>query len=238
MISAVLPLVILTALACVACAKLKHWPWRLAAGFLAVNFAAGVLAYAILSPGLFLKRADGRLHPTSWVVLSPLHAANQVKLRVVRALRSDRPFDEIQPGLFLGRRLAGREAGLTNFRTVLDLTSEFTEPEALRGASNYLCLPVLDHTPPTLEQIRQALVFLKAHQGDAPILVHCAFGRGRSALVVAAFLIQQGKATNAADAVTQLQRARPGVKLNSAQRARLEEFARGLAENREMPPTK
>lgn len=228
MISAVLLLGTLAALTGWTCAKLKRWPWRLVMGFLTVNFAAAALAYATFSPGLWLKRADGRLHPASWIVWSPLHGLNQLKLRVIRMMRPARPFDEVQPGLFLGRRLTGGEAGLTNFRTVLDLTSEFPEPAALRGASNYLCLPVLDHTPPTLDQIREAMNFLTAHQDSTPVLVHCAFGQGRSALVVASYLLQQGRATNAADAVAQLQRVRPRVNPNSVQRARLEEFARSL----------
>ena len=125
----------------------------------------------------------------------------------------------------------GSEATIKEFRTVLDLTCEFTEPVRLRQATNYLCVPVLDLTPPTPAQLREALDFLTAHQADGPVLVHCAAGHGRSALVLAAFLLQQGKATNATEAMAQLRSARPNVKLNAAQREGLEEFARSLPMN-------
>lgn len=218
-----LVLVLLTALTGFNAATARGWPGRLLWLFAALNFGLIALAYTVRAPGVWGKQADGRLPLGRQLALLPVHALNQVAFQAMRAFTSSRPFDEVEPGLFLGRRLTGREADLKQFRTVLDLTAEFTEPLGLRQATNYLCVPVLDHTPPTAEQVRQALDFIAAHRADGPVLVHCAAGHGRSALVLAALRLRTGQAPNAAEAIAQLQRLRPNVHLNPAQRAFLEQ---------------
>lgn len=217
-----LVLVLLAAFTGFNAARARSWPGRLLWLFAALNFGLITLAYTARAPGVWGKQADGRLPLGRQLALLPAHALNQVAFQTMCAFTSSRPFDEIEPGLFLGRRLTGREADLKQFRTVLDLTAEFTEPPGLRQATNYLCVPVLDLTSPTTEQLRQALDFLAAHRADGPVLVHCAAGHGRSALVLAALRLRTGKATNAAEVIAQLQRLRPNVNLNPAQRAFLE----------------
>jgi hypothetical protein len=226
---------VLTILTTVGAVLTRGWPRRLGWGLLALNCAAAALAYVERSPAFWGKGSDGKLNSARWLVTLPLHGFNQIVFQTLRSVTASRPFDEVQPGLFLGRRLTGREATLKEFRTVLDLTSEFTEPVRLRQATNYLCVPVLDHTPPTPTQLRAALDFLTTHEADGPVLVHCAAGHGRSALVLAAWLVQRGRATNASDALAQLQRVRPNVALNREQRASLEEFTRRLPANSGAP---
>jgi protein-tyrosine phosphatase len=50
-------------------------------------------------------------------------------------------------------------------------------------------------------------------------------GFSRSAAATAAWLIASGSATTAHEAIAQVQAARPGVVINNAQRAALEQFA-------------
>jgi hypothetical protein len=196
--------------------------------FFVVNFSVLTLAYTTRNPLIWGKQADGRLSLARAAVMWPCHALNQAIFHVMRLTTSSRPFDEITPGLFLGRRLAGTEGELQRFRAVLDLTAEFTEPAALRGAEHYRCLPVLDHTPPQPEQLRRALEFIEAHRQAGPVLVHCAAGHGRSALVLAAWLLQTGQAADPDAAMARLRQSRPNVALNSEQLAALEAFAAGL----------
>lgn len=49
------------------------------------------------------------------------------------------------------------------------------------------------------------------------VYVHCAHGHGRSATVLAAVLINEGKAADADEAVALMRRARPKVRLNKKQ---------------------
>lgn len=54
-----------------------------------------------------------------------------------------------------------------------------------------------------------------------PVLVHCAHGHGRSATVLAAILIAEGRASGVAEAEALMQAQRPRVRLNRRQRAAL-----------------
>lgn len=54
-----------------------------------------------------------------------------------------------------------------------------------------------------------------------PVLVHCAHGHGRSATVLAAILIADGRAAGVAEAEALMQAQRPRVRLNRRQRAAL-----------------
>ncbi len=213
-----LALVLLAALTGAGATIARRWPARVLGLWASLSFGAVAVAYSADAPEIWGKRADGTLPLVSRISLLPAHAFNQVAFRVMRACTASRPFDETEPGLFLGRRLDGHEAGLKEFRTVLDLTAEFAEPAGLRRAANYLCVPVLDHRPPTADQLRRALDFLAAHRGEGPVLVHCAAGHGRAPLVLAADRLDRGLATNAAEAEEQLRRCRPNVQLNATQR--------------------
>jgi protein-tyrosine phosphatase len=98
---------------------------------------------------------------------------------------------------------------------VIDLTSEFSEPRAVRTGCAYLCLPTLDNAAPDPEVFREAVQ--KAAVWESPVYLHCALGHGRSALVAAAVLRKRGLADSPEEAFAQVQQARPGVRLNRGQ---------------------
>jgi protein-tyrosine phosphatase len=63
-----------------------------------------------------------------------------------------------------------------------------------RSELAYLHEPVLDFTPPTVEQIDRIMDFI-ARQAESTgrlVLVHCGAGLGRSGTVAAAFLVRSG----------------------------------------------
>ncbi|MBC8163930.1 MAG: dual specificity protein phosphatase family protein [Roseiflexaceae bacterium] len=108
-------------------------------------------------------------------------------------------------------------------RAVLSLQGErediFCDPLPART----LRLEVEDFHAPSLAQLEQAVAFLReSRQRGEPTLIHCHAGVGRAPLTAAALLISEGASASAA--VRRIHDARPIIRLNARQRARLAEW--------------
>eukprot|EP01118_Nematostelium_gracile_P018419 TRINITY_DN8176_c0_g1_i1.p1 TRINITY_DN8176_c0_g1~~TRINITY_DN8176_c0_g1_i1.p1 ORF type:complete len:119 (-),score=23.63 TRINITY_DN8176_c0_g1_i1:85-441(-) len=80
-----------------------------------------------------------------------------------------------------------------------------------RFGMEQLRLPVLDYTAPDLIQIERALDFIsKYEQRGERVYVHCKAGRGRSAAVVAAWIMVKQNVSQS-EAQKTLSRIRPAV---------------------------
>ena len=200
----------------------KHGLAALVLADVAVAFLAVAAGYAFHIPGLFGKQADGKLPLWSRLLFWPYFALSYFAYALARRTMDCAPHHEILPGLYLGcRRWRTEEADFKKLgvKAVLDLTSEFGEPEFLRRCGAFLCLPLLDHRPPTVAQLQEAVAYVLEHLERGPVYVHCAVGFGRSATVVAACLLALGRATDPADAVAQLKAIRHRVYVNHRQMA-------------------
>jgi diacylglycerol kinase (ATP) len=218
---------------CIVYATLGPSLWlRLLLGWTGVAFLGIGLAYAGFGPKMLLKRADGTLSPLSHVIYAPYHLLSEVSYRLVRRGRAFQPFTEIAPGLLLGCRLRPADASVirsSEVSAVLDLTSEFSEPACFRRNGAYRCLPVLDTCAPTRGQLSEAVGWMAAQQeAGQTVYVHCALGRGRSALVVMAYLLQAGIAASPEEATAWVKSRRQDVRLSRDQAARLHEFAEAV----------
>jgi atypical dual specificity phosphatase len=88
-----------------------------------------------------------------------------------------------------------------------------------------LYLPTVDYTPPTLEHIRQGVAFIHERvNAGKKVYVHCKAGRGRSATIVACYLISKG--WSAEEAQDLLIQKRPQVLATIYQREVVQSFAR------------
>lgn len=189
------------------------------------------LGYGPLGPRVFLKKPSGRLAWTSYLLFWPYHVLNALSLKLFRGMRWARTFDRIDENLYLGcrpgraDRAALAELGIAG---VLDLTCEFSEPTFLRRMGAYRCIPLLDTTAPTVDQLADGAAWIQQQIVAAPVYVHCALGHGRSVLFVAAYLLLSGKSATAEDAVSRIQTIRPGIGLNRAQKAILSTFEQNL----------
>ncbi len=198
--------------------------------YAAFSFLLLGIGYLGVGPRVFLKRADGRLHPLSFLLFGPYFLLNGFAFWLYRSGNPEAAHVEVLPNLYFGRRLTDKEARaarLLSWRAVLDLAVEFTEVRELREIGRYCSLPVLDATAPTAEQLQTAVRWIAESLPLGPVYVHCALGHGRSATAIAAYLLAQGEVGTVQEVVARLRALRPGIKLHPRQVARLRPFERG-----------
>lgn len=105
---------------------------------------------------------------------------------------------------------------LDMYDVVFDLTSEMPAVYPVHG--QYVSLPNLDGVPLCRWEIPPNV------NRDQQILVHCAQGRGRSAVYAAMLLKKLDYASNAADACELIKRSRPTIHLTKAQYRELRHY--------------
>ena len=106
-----------------------------------------------------------------------------------------------------------RELAARPFAAIVDLAAELPAPRApVRLAS----LPWLDLVAPSPDDLRRAADAIERSRREGDVLVCCALGYGRSACAVAAWLIETGRARDAAEALAFVRERRPGAALGAA----------------------
>ena len=108
---------------------------------------------------------------------------------------------------------------------LLSLTEEPLAVEPLaRHRLDTLHLPVIDLTPPSPDQITEALAFIdRQAAAGIPVAVHCLVGQGRTGTILAAYLIRGGVSPDRA--ITELRMVCPHAVENARQEQALAEFA-------------
>jgi len=111
-----------------------------------------------------------------------------------------------------------RREGVT---AILSLTMR--PPEGV-GGFRLFHVPVIDMSPPSLDDLERAVGFLEEviGAGGRPA-VHCGAGIGRTGTVLAAFLVARG--AGAEEAILRVRTERPGSIETEEQEAAIREFA-------------
>lgn len=113
-------------------------------------------------------------------------------------------------------------------RAVLSLQAEREDGFAGPPPERALRLPVVDFTPPSLEQLEEGVAFIgAAHEARLPVFVHCHSGVGRAPLMAAAYLMAS-VGHGHQEALAHIRAARPIIGPNAGQLARLREYERRL----------
>jgi hypothetical protein len=186
------------------CRTLETTLLQLLCGSLAICWLGVASAYAGVGAKTFGKQRSGRL--SLWSILFwSYHLLNALSLRLFRQGAKENAFDSIEKNVLLGCQLSARD------KTEL---------------SRYNIQAVLDTHAPMLEQLKEGAGFIEERTKDGAVYVHCALGHGRSALFVAAYLIQTGSARTADEAVQQVKAKRANIELSGKQLALLRQFAR------------
>lgn len=189
------------------------------------SFAIVALAYAGVGARAFGKQADGRMRPWAVLALLPYLLLTWGTWHLARRISRERVLDEVVPGVLVGRRLLPGELP-TGVSALLDLTSEFIEPEGIRSACRYVSLPILDASTLPVERVAPVLRELAALPG--PLYIHCAQGHGRTGMIAAALLVARGDAPDAKVALARVRQARPAVRLSAQQERALDALADAL----------
>jgi protein-tyrosine phosphatase len=198
---------------------INHGQWWLL--WPSLSFLGVAAAYAGLGPIIFGKRSDGTLPWWSLVIFAPFLGLTWGLWHLQRWILRGNPFQEISPGLWLGRRLLPREIP-TNFDLIVDLTAEFPRSKFVLQNRTYWCLPTLDASIPSTISFDELVEKIVSWPGCC--FIHCANGHGRSATLVAAILIRKGMAKDSNEALEIMRRLRPGVGLNQKQKNFLQHF--------------
>ncbi|HKS35287.1 MAG TPA: phosphatase PAP2/dual specificity phosphatase family protein [Enterobacteriaceae bacterium] len=186
---------------------LLFWP--------ALAMAIVACGYLGLREAVWQKDSTGHISLSAWILLLPVIVGAHLSRRYF--CRRLSPVSEISEGVAIGYW----PVSIVTQASVLDLTAEFNASPAVKGRPG-LCYPLLDLTVPDRQQLQEAVETLRhLHLQHGSVLVHCALGLSRSALVVAAWLMT-AKGLTAAQAVDTLRARRPEIVLSAAHIALLE----------------
>lgn len=186
--------------------------------WMAISYYLVSLAYGGIGVKIFGKQTNGKI--SLWAIalllpyLSLIWGIWQIKRLLIKPA-----YHQITPNIWLGRRLNIDELP-AEIDLIIDLTCEFQEPGNLITDRVYICHPTLDADAPE-PAILQDLVKTMGDRPDKNIYVHCALGHGRSASVVAAYLLITKQLTSIEEAIAFLKNIRPRVNLNTIQKAKL-----------------
>jgi len=135
----------------------------------------------------------------------------------------------IVPGMLGGMSLPRRgdilrlpEQGVTG---IISLTEEASDigTAAHDAGLAWLHLPVEDFHPPSMEQLDDAVSFIRKQiDSGGSVVVHCFAGRGRTGTILAAYLVSTG--IPPAEAITRVRSVHPGSIETNEQEYRISEY--------------
>ncbi len=180
-----------------------------------IGFGLAGFAYLTNKSQIFGKNDNGKLKFISVFLLLPYLLCLWIVWHLLRLIKSEDPFNQIDENIFIGRRLSKSELP-DHIGTVIDLTCEFFEPRQIVANCEYLNFQILDASAPDPEKLAEFVTSLSMI--DHNIYIHCAEGHGRTGLVAVLLLIAKKKFDSLDTAYAFLRNKRPLIKMNELQR--------------------
>lgn len=191
--------------------------------WISLSLSCVSLAYIFDMPKVFRKRDSGKIPLGIKWLFMPFFFGVQAYNSWARYRDSVPAIQKISPNLYLACRLFPSDITFLKKQgvsAILDATAEF---DGLNWSADdehlaYLNVPVLDHRSPHLEDVQKAMSWMRHYiNQDKGVVVHCAMGRGRSVLIVAAYLLATGQAETVDDALRRINDTRATARLNKSQ---------------------
>ncbi|WP_418357791.1 diacylglycerol kinase family protein [Shewanella basaltis] len=205
------------------CIAMPNVVLQVAFGWVALSLGLVSSAYWFNSAGVFRKSQDGSIPwYISWSFV-PFLMGCQAYNAWARKHDKVPAIQKIDKQLYLACRLFPNDVEQLKrekIGAILDVTAEFDALEWTLVDENieYLNIPVLDHSVPTVAQVNQAVNWLhnQVRKGNN-VVVHCALGRGRSVLMLAAYLVCRDKQRQFSDVLKSINDIRQTARLNKWQ---------------------
>eukprot|EP00735_Rhodelphis_limneticus_P004403 TRINITY_DN1598_c0_g1::TRINITY_DN1598_c0_g1_i1::g.28193::m.28193 TRINITY_DN1598_c0_g1::TRINITY_DN1598_c0_g1_i1::g.28193 ORF type:complete len:265 (+),score=27.07,sp/P76093/YNBD_ECOLI/28.41/5e-09,DSPc/PF00782.15/5.2e-12,Y_phosphatase/PF00102.22/0.0023,PTPlike_phytase/PF14566.1/0.019,CDKN3/PF05706.7/0.095 TRINITY_DN1598_c0_g1_i1:88-882(+) len=196
---------------------------------------AQAVHFQFLDSRIFGKRADGTQSLLLQILLFPYFVMLWSIMHTMWRSPVVAAYDEIVPGLFIGRRPQNFSQLPEGTHLVVDLTSEIAAAHDIRTHKQltYRCIPVRDFGIPSTKfrpPFRLAAIeAARRLQLGERVYIHCYLGRGRSAMFVAAVLYLSGNAPTIDEAMNMIRKKRPCVHFMHETVEHLRELALGLS---------
>ncbi|NCP64869.1 MAG: hypothetical protein GW763_08680 [Paraglaciecola sp.] len=191
--------------------------------WIGASLTAVSLAYVLKRPQVFRKSQNGTIPFYIRWLFVPFLLGVQCYNLWERKNDKVPPIQKIDDKLFLACRLSPSdiaELQSLGVQAILDVTAEFDglDWSATDEDLHYLNIPVLDHQAPRHSDLHHAVNWINHHiQNDRGVVIHCALGRGRSVLVMAAYLLSQQDNVEVREVLERIQGVRSTAGLNKTQ---------------------
>ncbi|MBB1364121.1 diacylglycerol kinase family protein [Shewanella sp. SR44-4] len=212
------------------CVALPYVLLKVIFAWIALSLGLVSSAYWFNSAGIFRKSQDGSIPwYISWSFV-PFLMGCQLYNAWARKHDKVPVIQKIDKQLYLACRLFPSDIDRLKHEkidAILDVTAEFDALEWTLFDENigYLNIPILDHSVPTVAQLNQAINWLHTQVSNGKnVVVHCALGRGRSVLVLAAYLVCRERNRNVNDVLKSINSIRQTARLNKWQLAAIEKM--------------
>ncbi|WP_227478955.1 phosphatase PAP2/dual specificity phosphatase family protein [Yersinia hibernica] len=190
-------------------------------GWPAIALLAVAAGYSGWGTSVFQKEPDGRMSLSARLLLWPYRCGAWLSMYgFTRQLPQEIP---VADGIFIG----SYPRSPLSQASVLDVTAEFSR-NRYSHHKPYLCCPLMDLLVPSQQQLALAVAMLnQLHQQQGTVFVHCALGMSRSAVVIAAWLLDQERVATPQAAAELLRQVRPQIILQPKHLQALAQRQRG-----------
>lgn len=198
---------------------IQVWYLKVVFANIALSFMGIAFGFAFFGSKIFPRTKHKNHSFLSYLIYWPYHCLSLFSLWIFCRIKDENIFDEIIPGLYLGRKLWKYEMKkLPQNIAVLNVTAEFNNI----SCDNYECIPILDNTAPTLEELQYGISWIAKQ--NTPVYVHCAVGHSRSTTFVVAYLLYKEMFKDVESAVTFVQEKRQSAHPKECQMAVIEKY--------------